>query len=816
VKLRRMGRLEDLRCFFQSRYLGYISEHTLVDLALVPQCSRVGPAFVWDSARSLNAMGSRMQFGFCYIPDYHQSRHGDYRAWYERLLDEWELADSLGFDCVWIAEHRLAGYAFGSTPVIAQAIASRTRRIRIGTAVTLLPQRHPVLTAEDWAAVDLLSGGRLNFGIGRGIFAYDFAAVGVDSAESRARFEEAWTIIRRLWTEDGVTYGGKFWSFVGHTLRPKPLQKPTPPSFVGCIATPESYQWAGQNGMHLIVAPFLLKSTDEQREYLDLYRESLATAGHDPANFQVVANYHLAIVEREAELAGVEQYIDRYLKFLDWADVHQHAALDSKQYAAYASREAPSNRAQEVREHRAVVGTPQQCIDRIGELAEACGISGWMFHINYGGMPHERVRDQMHLFAERVIPAFASAGEPALAAAEPDWVGLGAGVEASAVAVAPSAEARISAASRERTLARSAERGNGDARSREQLAGAAARARGARMMTSQAVGYWRSCVLFAANKLEIFTAVGSRKVTAEQLASELQLDSRGTEKLLDACASLELLRREGDRFHLSDESRLYLDRASTLYLGDWMAHWADMLAKGNWQRLDEGVRTGRAVEPADSSFRFDPKRDPLHNWVLGMHEMGIAGHADLVAAAVPLDGATSLLDVGGGPGTYSIYLCQKYPDLQATIVDAPEVCMVARKLVREANLNDRIRFVHLDFRTQRLSRQFDVVLLSNVLHMCRKTGALAMLRNAADHLGDQGRLLIQEWILDDNVAGPELASLFDLHMLLNPDGDLYRLGELSEMIVQGGFDSLESVPTGGLYDLIVAQKCGIDRRPQAI
>ena len=125
-----------------------------------------------------------MQFGFCYIPDYRASQHGTYQSWYERLLHEWKTADDLGYDALWIAEHRFPGYGFCSTPVVAQAIAGRTERIRIGTAVVLLPQRHPVLTAEDWAAVDLLSGGRLNFGIGRGIFAYDFATVGVRSSES--------------------------------------------------------------------------------------------------------------------------------------------------------------------------------------------------------------------------------------------------------------------------------------------------------------------------------------------------------------------------------------------------------------------------------------------------------------------------------------------------------------------------------------------------------------------------------------------------------------------------------------------------------
>jgi alkanesulfonate monooxygenase SsuD/methylene tetrahydromethanopterin reductase-like flavin-dependent oxidoreductase (luciferase family) len=346
-----------------------------------------------------------MEFGFCYIPDYHEELHGDFREWYARLMREWVLADELGYDAVWIAEHRYPGYGFSSTPVVAQAISERTSRIAVGTAVTLLSQRHPVLTAEDWAAVDLLSGGRLRFGIGRGIFGYDFDIVGVPSSESRPRFEEAWEVIRRLWTEDAVAHEGKFWPFPEHRLRPQPLQKPMPPVYVGCVASPDSYVWAGRNGCNVVVSPFLLDSTQRQRDYLELYRESLAEAGHDPAGFRVLANYHLALVERESELEGVDQHFYNYFSFLHRSS-RSGNKLDEQAYASYAPGAGIYGAISEMRETRAVIGTPQQCIDRIGELAEACHLDGWMFHINYGGVPHERVTEQMRLLKECVVPVF--------------------------------------------------------------------------------------------------------------------------------------------------------------------------------------------------------------------------------------------------------------------------------------------------------------------------------------------------------------------------------------------------------------------------
>lgn len=358
-----------------------------------------------------------MQFGFCYIPDYYPDLHGDFSQYYERLLSEWELADQLGYDAIWLAEHRYPGYAFSSLPVVAQALADRTERIRVGTAVALLPSRHPVLSAEHWAAVDLLSGGRLNFGIGRGISAYDFDTVGVPSEQSRERFEEAWEVIRRLWTEDGVVHEGKYWSFEAHSIRPRPLQQPMPPIYVAAVATPETYRWAGRNGYHLMLAPFLLDSTERQRSYVELYHEELMKAGHDPSEFEVLGIYHLSIVAHEDQLEGADEHFYRYLKYIRGVgqDAWAHAlrlrgsdassrGLTGEANRYYQPGEGMAADIEEMRAQRTVIGTPEQCVERMAELAAGCGLNGWMFELSYGGVPYERVTEQLHLFAEEVIP----------------------------------------------------------------------------------------------------------------------------------------------------------------------------------------------------------------------------------------------------------------------------------------------------------------------------------------------------------------------------------------------------------------------------
>jgi alkanesulfonate monooxygenase SsuD/methylene tetrahydromethanopterin reductase-like flavin-dependent oxidoreductase (luciferase family) len=348
-----------------------------------------------------------MKFGFCYIPNRVPVVNGDAAAWYGQLMAQWTTADRLGFDMVMIAEHRYGGYGFSSPPVVAQAIASATRRIRVGTAVALIGHRHPIHSAEHWAAVDLLSGGRLDFGIGRGIWPYDMDVMGIAHDTSRARFEEAWQAVRRLWTEDDVTHEGTFWQFEHHTLFPKPLQRPHPPVYVGCNATPESYEWAGRNGFHILTSPFLLKSTALQRELLDRYREALAGAGHDPARFDVLGNYHLFIGESEAAVAEARTYILNYLGFI--RATSSKARLQGDDYRVYRETDAMRSDVDDMLANRAITGTPARCRERIAELAEACGLSGWIFHINYGGVPHTRVLDQMELFAAEVLPAFRTA-----------------------------------------------------------------------------------------------------------------------------------------------------------------------------------------------------------------------------------------------------------------------------------------------------------------------------------------------------------------------------------------------------------------------
>ena len=194
-----------------------------------------------------------MKFAILYNTDYYPDIHGSAERYYNQILEQVELEEELGFDAVWFGEHHYSGYSFGSPPVMAMAAAGRTKRIRLGTGISLVPLNNPIRLAEEYAMVDVLSGGRLEYGIGRGFLKYSHKIFGVDEAENTERYHEGTDIICKAWTSaQPFSYRGKFWELEDYTFFPSPLQKPHPPIYASGAITPESYQWAGQRGLSLI------------------------------------------------------------------------------------------------------------------------------------------------------------------------------------------------------------------------------------------------------------------------------------------------------------------------------------------------------------------------------------------------------------------------------------------------------------------------------------------------------------------------------------------------------------------------------------
>ena len=352
-----------------------------------------------------------MKFGLCYIPDYHAAHAGSHADWYEGMLAEVRLADELGFTGAWFAEHRVPNFAFGSPAMFIAAAARETSRIRLGSAISLLPLNDPVRLAEDYAMADVLSGGRLDFGAGRGLYKYDYDMARVPMAESQDRFLENLDIVQTAWREDSFEYRGRWTSLDTHTVTPRTVQRPHPPVWVAAVRTEGTYRWAGTNGYQLMSAPFFFPDHRDQQALFAVYRDALVAAGHDPASKDVLAVYHMYCGPDAADVRAVaDPALARYQGFTKAADETRDAFRDPTSYAAwqdfYANRSTIT--LEQMKATRAVIGTPAECIERIEMIRELYGVTYLSFEVNFGSLHHDRVVESIRRFAAEVMPHFAA------------------------------------------------------------------------------------------------------------------------------------------------------------------------------------------------------------------------------------------------------------------------------------------------------------------------------------------------------------------------------------------------------------------------
>jgi alkanesulfonate monooxygenase SsuD/methylene tetrahydromethanopterin reductase-like flavin-dependent oxidoreductase (luciferase family) len=223
---------------------------------------------------------------------------------YDRAIERFEIMDQAGYDAVWLAEHHFSSFSVcPSVHMMATMAAARTRRLRIGTAVSLAPFYHPLRLAEEVALLDVLSGGRVNWGAGRGFSRGEFAAFGIPIEESATRFRETVDIVLRAWSEERLSHAGEHFRFEGVEVLPKPLQRPHPP--VWMAATSESaIDWAAGRGFSILMDPHCTHAElGSKRAH---YGEQLASAGFAAAGRDIPMARLIAVApsaERAAEVA---------------------------------------------------------------------------------------------------------------------------------------------------------------------------------------------------------------------------------------------------------------------------------------------------------------------------------------------------------------------------------------------------------------------------------------------------------------------------------------------------------------------------------
>jgi SAM-dependent methyltransferase len=270
-------------------------------------------------------------------------------------------------------------------------------------------------------------------------------------------------------------------------------------------------------------------------------------------------------------------------------------------------------------------------------------------------------------------------------------------------------------------------------------------------------GFMASRALFAALDADVFGHLADGPKTLSALAAGLGLAPGRLGPLLTACVALGLLARDGERYANAPASATYLVRTSPAYFGDYFRFQVSRQIYPTLMHLDAALR-GERVD------FYAQLRDPgeARAFTIAQHS-GSLGPAHVVARLVDLAGARRLLDVGGGSGAFSIVLCERTPGLASTIIDLPGVAAVGRVLVGERGLADRIAFVEGDARTVEWPQPNDAVLMSYLLSAVSEPAARGLLAKAGKALAPGGRLLVHDFVVDDDLTGPPLAALWLLN-----------------------------------------------------
>lgn len=338
-----------------------------------------------------------MRFGLFHLPVASAASVGNAGNVYQDILDETAEAEELGFGAVWLAEHHYSVYGghIPSVAVLGAAIAARTSRIRIGSAAAILPLRDAVRTAEEFAMLDVFSGGRLEMGVGRGFLPHEFAYGGVDMADRASRFREALDVLLKSWEDGPFSYTGDHYQLHHLEVFPKPVQRPRPPVWIAASVTRESFELAGGRGLDLMINPYN-RTPEELKRGLTWYRQARKAAGHDMATARIAANQHLFVAEdqttaREMTRGPMQEYLDSVNDAFRIGNPDPVQALTSDFGSIYPEK--------------VLFGTPDRLKEKI-RAWESCGITDLCLTTRFGSLDRKLARQSLRLFADEVMPCF--------------------------------------------------------------------------------------------------------------------------------------------------------------------------------------------------------------------------------------------------------------------------------------------------------------------------------------------------------------------------------------------------------------------------
>jgi luciferase family oxidoreductase group 1 len=320
---------------------------------------------------------------------------------YTRAIDMAQAAETLGFRNIWLAEHHFSTYGYLSRPAqLATFIAAKTERLRVGTAVIVVPLHHPLVIAEEIATLDLLAGGRVDIGLGRGYQHYEFERLGLELDSARARWEESVDIILKAFSGEPFTYDGKIFKIPETTIFPQPFQKPHPPIWV-TAQSPESIEATVRRGFNVLTGGFGVP-IERMAEFRRLFDRLVGEA--KPARTPEVGVQRAVYVTDSVADARAAAEEARWNMRVTLSLRNHYERVERGRAIAVPAPKEPD--VDDLLDRFLVIGTPDTVIRQITRIKELVGISHFNCSFWFGDIEHPRILKSMELFAREVMPAF--------------------------------------------------------------------------------------------------------------------------------------------------------------------------------------------------------------------------------------------------------------------------------------------------------------------------------------------------------------------------------------------------------------------------
>lgn len=316
---------------------------------------------------------------------------------YERAFQRAEIMDQTGYEAVWLAEHHFSTYSVcPSINMMGTHIAARTERLRIGTAISLAPFYHPLRLAEEIALLDVLSGGRVNWGAGRGFDETEYRNFGVDREDSYPKFRETVDIVQQAWTNERLTYHGDFYDFEDVEVLPKPLQDPHPPIWLASTS-PDAIKWSAQHGYTILMDPHASHQDIAMKRAL--YQRELEGAGYSMEGREIPMARNIAIAETQEEAEaiarnGAEFMFGSYLRKGTGGAKPSEKTQDTSALPEEPDEDPVERYVNDV----VITGTPDKVIDDLQRMQEELPLD----YLMCTPLSHS----SFMLFTEKVLPKF--------------------------------------------------------------------------------------------------------------------------------------------------------------------------------------------------------------------------------------------------------------------------------------------------------------------------------------------------------------------------------------------------------------------------